>query len=457
MQRTRFLLLVMLVSCLMLAGCGDPKVDAGTDEKMKDSIAKVKAALPEDNRSEFEEALKALAFADINNLGDLAAVGKTGALERGIKERVNGKTGPEIIADGQKVKADKEDRSKAREREQALKEIDELRVKVEGEGADLLSKFTVERATFGKSDDGFISAPAIKLAVKNGTGKAVSRAYFRAILLTPGREIPWVDSELNYKISGGIESGESATWNLGPNMFGEWSAAPTGRFDVLFMVRPVALEGADGQTFASSRFDADDEKRLRALLESVQFDGAADLKVKLDWRAKAFADWKVQASAATAKAERDGLTKRKADVEVSRASLEKFIVVKSRFYFSKERLAHPVMELTIRNGTGQTVSRFHARGILSSPGRETPWVDDTFNHTIRGGMESGESQELSLAPNMFGEWSKAPRDRSDMVLTASIERLDGADGKPLFKVGFSPEDEARLAALEKMIGENGWK
>lgn len=476
MQRTRVLLSILLTSCLMLAGCGDPKVDASTDEKMKDSIAKVKAALPEDKRSEFEEALKALAFADINDLGDLAAVGKTGALERGIKERVNGKTGPEIIADGQNVKADKEARRKAceaeqeaerkrfeeerkaREREQALKEIEELRIKMEGEGADLLSKFIVERATFGKSDAGFIRENAIELAVKNGTGKAVSRAWFRAILLTTGREIPWVDSEFNYQISGGIESGESATWNLRPNMFGEWSKAPTDRSDVLFIVRPVALEGADGKTFASSRFDADDEKRLRALLDSVQFDGAADLKAKLDGRARVFADWKGQASAATAKAERDGLTKRKADAEAARASLAKFVVVKSRFYFSKERFSSdPVIELTIRNDTGQTVSRFYARGVLSSPGRETPWVDDTFNYSIRGGMKSGESQELSLAPNMFGEWSKAPRDRSDMVLTASIERLDGADGKPLFKVEFSPEDEARLAALEKMIGENGWK
>lgn len=469
---------MLAVGCLFLAlsGCGDAKVDASTDEKMKESIAKVKAALPEDKRPAFEEALRVLAFADIHDLGDLAAVGKTGALERGIKERVNGKTGLEIIAEGQRVSADKEVRRKAREaeqeaerkryeeerkareREQALKEIDELRVKMEGEGSDLLSKFVVERASFGKSDEGFIRENAIELAVKNRTGKAVSRAYFRAILLTPGREIPWVDSEFNYQISGGVESGESAVWNLRPNMFGEWSKAPTDRRDVLFIVLPVALEGADGRTFASSRFDADDEKRLRALLDSVPFDGAADLKAKLDGRAQAFAEWKSQASAAAATAERDLLTKRKADAEAARTSLAKFVVGKSRFYFSKERFSSdPVIDLTIRNDTGQTVSRFYARGVLSSPGRETPWVDDTFNYSIRGGIKSGESQDLALAPNMFGEWSKAPRDRTDMVLTVSIERLDGADGKPLFTAEFSPEDEARLAALEKMIATHSWK
>lgn len=475
MRRTRILLPIVFTSCLILTGCGDPTVDASTDQKMKDSIAKVKAALPEEKRSEFEEALKALAFADINDLGDLAVVGQTGALERGIKERVNGKTGTEIIAEGERVKAEKEVRRKAREaeqeaerkrfeeerkareREQALKEIEELRVKMEGEGADLLSRFVVESATFGKTDQGFIRENAIEMAVKNGTGKAVSRAHFRAILLTPGREIPWVDSEFSYQIAGGIEAGESAVWNLRPNMFGEWSNAPTDRSDLLFIVQPVALEGANGKTFASSRFDADDEKRMQALLEAVQFEGAASLKAKLDERTKALADWKEHASAATAKVERDRLTKRKADAEAARASLAKFVIVKSRFYFSKERFSSdPVMELTIRNDTGQTVSRFYARGVLASPGRETPWVDDTFNYSIRGGMKTGETQELSLAPNMFGEWSKAPRDRNDMVLTASIERLDGTDGKPLFKVEFSAEDEARLAALEKMIRDNGW-
>lgn len=461
---------------IALAGCGDAKVDASTDAKMKDSIAKVKAALPEDKRTEFEEALRVLAFADINDLGDLAAVGKTGALERGIKERVNGKTGDQIIAEGQRVKAEKEARRqareveqeaerrrfeeerKAREREQALKEIEDLRIKMEGEGADLLARFVVERASFGKSEEGFIRENAIELAVRNGTGRAVSRAYFRAILFTPGREIPWVDTEFNYQISGGIEPAESATWNLRPNMFGEWSKAPADRTDVLFIVRPIALEGADGQIFASSRFDSDDEKRLRALLDSVPFDGAAGMKAKLDGRAQAFAEWKAQASAAAAKAERDLLTKRKADTETARALLARFVVERSRFYFSKERFSSdPVIDLTIRNDTGQTVSRFYARGVLSSPGRETPWVDDTFNYSIRGGMKSGESQNLALAPNMFGEWSKAPRDRTDMVLTVSIERLDGADGKPLFKAEFSPEDEARLAALEKMIATHGWK
>lgn len=458
MQRTRIFPSIALTSCLMLAGCGDPKVDASTDENMKDSLAKVKASLPADKRAEFEEAMKAIAFADINGLGDLAAVGQTGALERGIKERVNGRTGDQIIAEGQRVKAEKEARRKAREREQALKEIDELRVKMEGQGADLLSKFVVERASFGKSDEGFLRENAFELAVSNGTGKAVSRAYFRAILFTPGREIPWVDSEFNYSISGGIESGESATWTTRPNMFSEWSRVPTDRADVLFIVRPVALEGADGRTLASSRFDADDEKRLRALLDSVQFDGAADLKAKLDGRAKAFADWKAQAGAASAKAERDRLTRHKADAETARSSLMKFVVVKSRFYFSKERFSSdPIIELTIRNDTGHAVSRFYARGVLSSSGRETPWVDGTFNYSIRGGIKSGESQELSLAPNMFGEWSQAPRDRSDMILTTSIERLDGADEKPLFNVEFSSEDEARLAALEKLIAENGWK
>jgi hypothetical protein len=377
---------------------------------------------------------------------------------------VNGKTGLEIIAEGQRVKAEKEarrnaqeDERKAREREQAIIEIDELRAKMEGEGADVLSKFVVERATFGKSDARFIRENVIELAVRNDTGRAVSRAYFRAILHTPGREIAWVDSEFNYQISGGIESGESAVWNLRPNMFGEWSKAPTDRPDVLFMVRPVALEGADGKVFASSRFDADDEKRLRALLDSIQYEKAAEVKSKLDARVAEFSQWRAQTSAASAKTQRDALAKRKVEADSARASLAKFVVEKSRFYWAEGALGEePVIEVTLRNDTGQTVSKFYTKAVLASPGREAPWIDSGFNYEIPGGLKSGERQNLKLAPNRFGDWGNAPKDRNDMILTVAVERLDGAGGERLFDVKFSSEDAAQLTALEKLIEANIW-
>jgi len=182
------------------------------------------------------------------------------------------------------------------------------------------------------------------------------------------------------------------------------------------------------------------------------------LKTKLEARAKALAEWREKAVAEEVKAERDDLLKIKSAAAEAQQSLAKFVVERARFYYSEGRFSSdPVIDLTVRNGTGQTVSRFYAHGVLSSPGRETPWIDKEFNYSIRGGMQSGEVQNLEPAPNRFTEWGKAPKDKNDMVLTVTIKRINGADGKKLFEAEFSEKSAARLAALEKIIASQGGK
>ena len=48
---------------------------------------------------------------------------------------------------------------------------------------------------------------------------------------------------------------------------------------------------------------------------------------------------------------------------------------------------------------------------------------------------------------MFGDWGKAPKDRKDMVFTATVTRIDGADGAALLDANFSDDDRKRLIHL----------
>jgi hypothetical protein len=146
----------------------------------------------------------------------------------------------------------------------------------------------------------------------------------------------------------------------------------------------------------------------------------------------------------------------RAEAEAAKASLARFEVEQARFYFSEDRFSSdPVIDLTVRNGTSHTVSRFYCRGVLSSPDRETPWVEDNFNYSVRGGIQPGETKQFKLAPNMFGEWGKAPKDRDDLELSVTAYRIDGPDEEELFPSTFSEDDAARLAALEAMIRKHG--
>jgi hypothetical protein len=131
--------------------------------------------------------------------------------------------------------------------------------------------------------------------------------------------------------------------------------------------------------------------------------------------------------------------------------LKKFQVVRSRFYMHDQEFLgkQPIIELTVKNGIGQAVSRAYFEGTLASPNRSVPWHKDTFNYSISGGLEPGEEATWSLAPNMFSNWGKVDAP-ADAVFTVTVEQLDGPDGKSIYSTKeFSDYDLKRLNELKK--------
>lgn len=146
------------------------------------------------------------------------------------------------------------------------------------------------------------------------------------------------------------------------------------------------------------------------------------------------------------------LEKRSNDAEKAATKLKTFRIDKSRFYFDDSGFStKPIIELTVTNNTESAIARVYFHGVLATPGRSVPWVEDDFNYSISGGLEPGESAVWSLAPNMFGVWAKAPKDRNDMVFTAKVTRIDGADGEALLDAQFSDNDRKRLEHLRATL------
>lgn len=113
--------------------------------------------------------------------------------------------------------------------------------------------------------------------------------------------------------------------------------------------------------------------------------------------------------------------------------------------------------MTSRSGTILTLrwqgSFFH--GVLETPGRSVPWVDDSFNYSFRGGLEPGEKQHLRLVPNRFGDWDH--QDLRTLIATiltvrvvdaemASGDRLADNDGDDLEKLR---DDLSQLESARK--------
>lgn len=123
----------------------------------------------------------------------------------------------------------------------------------------------------------------------------------------------------------------------------------------------------------------------------------------------------------------------------------------------------PLITLTVKNELGESISRAYFEGTLKSFGRSVPWIKETFNYSISGGLEPGEEVTWKLEPNMFSEWGKvdAPKDAK---LTLRVVELDGVDKKkiaslPTESKGLDyvypsfPELEARVFALEAKLQE----
>ena len=148
------------------------------------------------------------------------------------------------------------------------------------------------------------------------------------------------------------------------------------------------------------------------------------------------------------------LEARKDSADRDRRELQKFVVIRSRFYKrpSEFGLPDPTIEMTVRNGTSHAISRAYFVGTLASPGRSVPWVKDNFNYQIRGGLEPSEQASWRLSPKMFSDWGSV-KSPNDAVLTVEVVRLDGPEGQKLYSsTDFDDKDALRLAALRAKFG-----
>ncbi|MGO1772277.1 DUF6694 family lipoprotein [Halomonas sp. AOP35-4E-18] len=134
--------------------------------------------------------------------------------------------------------------------------------------------------------------------------------------------------------------------------------------------------------------------------------------------------------------------------------LARFTIDNARYYISEGPYGavEPVIDIEVTNGTDQAISELLLRGVMTSPDRSAPWVDESFYYVVAGGIEPGETLEWSLAPNRFSPWGNT-QIPDNAELTVSLEGLRDANEQPLWD---SPElTEHETAKLERLQDEYG--
>ncbi|MAN63173.1 MAG: hypothetical protein CMI60_14645 [Parvibaculum sp.] len=123
----------------------------------------------------------------------------------------------------------------------------------------------------------------------------------------------------------------------------------------------------------------------------------------------------------------------KTRAEESERILNAISISGALYYWNNDRyLRSPAIDFNIENNGSFAIKRIFAHGVVETPGRSIPWIDEDFNYEFTGGLEPGESKALSLAPNQFGSWGKAElKDRTDLVMSITLLDLENAAGEKM--------------------------
>lgn len=132
-----------------------------------------------------------------------------------------------------------------------------------------------------------------------------------------------------------------------------------------------------------------------------------------------------------------------------RALRDQVPVGNARFWYHAQQYGsdEPVISFMLENKGKIAIKRIFMEGTLQTPGRSVPWLKETFNSEVRGGIEPGEKRQFDLAPSRFGEWGKVPKDVvNGAVLTLRLIAFEDPSGQ---KLG----DESELQA-KRLKGES---
>ena len=136
-----------------------------------------------------------------------------------------------------------------------------------------------------------------------------------------------------------------------------------------------------------------------------------------------------------------------------RALKDQITVTNARFWYNAQQFGgdEPVISFMLENKGKIAIKRIFMEGTLQTPGRSVPWLKETFNSEVRGGVEPGEKHKFDLAPNRFGEWGKVPKDAvGTAVLTLRLLAFEDSSGQ---KVGDESEFLTKRAKAEERKGE----
>lgn len=191
-----------ILCCFLLSACMfDPVVDASSWDAYQRSMAAIRAKLSNDDLRRFDVALK---YMFVETTPNIPTPAPNLILAR-LGPRINGESAATIIQN-LSLKLDSE--------------IAQAETRLQN-SEDVLGAVEISSASYYWRRSGYVEQPVIEFSVRNNGKFPILRAYFRVVLTTPNRTIPWATQEYVQNFKGGLEPREKQQITLQPS--GDWN------------------------------------------------------------------------------------------------------------------------------------------------------------------------------------------------------------------------------------------
>jgi hypothetical protein len=251
-------LLIAAGLILAVAACGPSTLETSSVAKLEKSLATLREQIELEQRDRLDEALKYL-------VGDSAIMQDEAnpphpELVLALYEPLKGMTADGIIAEARRMRLE--------EVQMAVDELEALKVGSDEARAEL-DKFDLEKSRVYKRNRGFLEWPVIEFKAENHTDQTIWLIHFRAALLRPGYDEPWLVETFDQLVLNGLAPGDRDLWRIEPEQQ-EWVTLIDPHPDFVFTLEIMRLEGLGETVIAATEWGDIEESRLALYSKTLE-------------------------------------------------------------------------------------------------------------------------------------------------------------------------------------------
>ena len=431
---------IALIASLMVAvsGCGGGNASAptingnGTDAEFKASIDAVTNSLSAVEQAEFAKAVADLLLYHTFS-------GEKGLLGGSVDEartKLHGLTGAEVIAKAANLDEQRDSDQIKRAKNSLEEYLAPLSLGISPDNAPIRVDESRLRA----------SGYGVAFAVTNTGNESISSFNLHGMTVSPNRPVPWHSDAFGFRVSGGLEPGETRWFEA------DWNAPDSDEF--VFVARPILANGSEGEKIWEAAYLRDFtlsivQSRMDDLPESERQPFSSQLADYNNQLRK----WRDAEIARQLALERDYLIGLRSTVSAIR-------IAEARFIEDDRSFRENEIVIDLDNGSNLALTRLKGRIVATHSDTGQELFADGFYGFFDDPVQPGSGHSFEAKREGFlspwfvpVEFGKVPA--SKVALNVTIESVSiGEEGKRE-EFAWTAEHEQRLKSVEAMLSSLG--